>query len=396
MSHAPSHLVPAASVRRAITAVRRALLPPERADADRIFEVDELGVLCLDERPSPKPALSGLSRRARSRLARPRAAPPAWRLHRRRFEALLAATAPFDVLSAEAITDLAALAVWVAVPAGGRLFTSGERLEDAFVVAQGRFDLSRGVRQADAFNGTGAVSLGVARPGSALGLAAAAGGLGALATATTPLGGSALRIPLAPLVDVALCEPSFLARLVELADLRRRAHLLAASAFAELCGAEGRAGMASLFQRRWLAAGEPLALPGQVLNALALVESGRLALGLRAGAGLERQVAVAGPGQAIGSLAALRSRPCQGLLRAVEPTEVSVLDHEGFRALLAWNPSLVGLPALLAARGELVAGSFFALTDGAAVGRAAWTPVARTPRTLDVRPSAGPRLLRAV
>jgi CRP-like cAMP-binding protein len=115
-----------------------------------------------------------------------------------------------------------------------------------------------------------------------------------------------------------------------------------------------------MFRRRYLSVGEAVVREGEVVNGLALVEAGRLALWLRAGAGQgERPMALAGPGEALGVLSSLRGKPCAGSLRAIERTEVWLLDHDAFRSALLWNPSLQGLPALLASRGQLVSGAFF-------------------------------------
>jgi CRP-like cAMP-binding protein len=328
-------------------AVRRALLWARPADADRIFEADELGAVLLGD---SERAPIELTLRARSRSARTRVARPVWRLPRRHFEALLSTAAPFDVLPEALIAELGQVGEWVSVVPGGTLFSQGELLEHTFVVAQGRFEVQR----------RGAPSLGDAGPGSALGLCSALGAECATAKVTSRLGGSALRFPNALIADLAMCEPAFRAELVRLADLRRLCHLLSASPFADLCGPAGRAGIAAMFRRRYLSVGEAVVREGEVVNGLALVEAGRLALWLRAGAGQgERPMALAGPGEALGVLSSLRGKPCAGSLRAIERTEVWLLDHDAFRSALLWNPSLQGLPALLASRGQLVSGAFF-------------------------------------
>ncbi len=351
-------LVKSDTVGRTITAVRRALVTERPADAERIWEADELGAVLLDGAAAPSPSAG----RARLRPPRTRLAPPAWRLHRRRFDAILAESSPFEALSPALRGELAQVAAWISVPAGGALFRAGDPLEHVHVVAQGRFDVARD-----------GMDMGRAGPGSAFGLLGALGGQGAAATVTSPLGGSALRLPLAVVADAALCEPSFRTELLALGEIRRLACFLAGTAFADLCGAAGRAGVAGLFQRRRLLAGEALVREGEVQNGFALVESGRLGLWMRAGAGAgERLLGVAAPGQALGSLASLRGRPCPASLRALEPTELSVLDHDAFRTLLLWNPSLRGLPALLASRGQLAAGSFFGASGALPAAQPAW------------------------
>ncbi|HUB06519.1 MAG TPA: cyclic nucleotide-binding domain-containing protein [Myxococcales bacterium] len=349
------------TVTREISAVRRALVGERPADPERIWEADELGAVLLDAAAGP-----ASSARARVRLPRPRLAPPAWRLHRRRFEALLAETTPFDALSDALRAELAQVASWVPVPAGGTLFRASEPLEHVHVVAQGRFDISRKE-----------ISLGQAGPGSAFGLSSALGAPGAAATVTTRLGGSALRLPFAVIEDAALCEPAFRSTLVALGEIRRLACFLAGTVFADLCGPAGRSGIAALFTRKRLERGEPLVREGEVRNGFALVESGRLGLWMRAGAGAgERLLGLANPGQALGLVASLRGRPCSGSLRALEPTRLSMLDHDAFRTLLLWNPSLQGLPALLASRGQLAAGSFFGATGALPALRPTWLGLA--------------------
>jgi CRP-like cAMP-binding protein len=361
MAHPHLTLVPAVKVKHsAVTAVRRAFFQARPVDVERVWEADELGAILLGE---DERAPIELTRRARSRSTRSRFAPPVWRQPRRHFEALLSTATPFDTLPASLIAELGQVAQWVSVAPGGSLFAEGDRLEHTFVVAQGRFDVRR--REA--------AELGNAGSGSALGLCSALGAEGATATVTSRLGGSALRLPNALVADLAMSDPDFRAELVRLGDLRRFCHLLSASPFADLCGAAGRAGIAAMFRRRYLSIGEALVREGEVVNGFALVEAGRLALWMRAGAGLgERPMALAGPGQALGVVSSLRGQPCLGSLRAIEPTELSVLDHDALRTLLLWNPSLRGLPALLASRGQLVSGSFFSATGALPAAKPGW------------------------
>ncbi|MHB1846914.1 MAG: cyclic nucleotide-binding domain-containing protein [Deltaproteobacteria bacterium] len=367
MPNTPSLLVPAALVRRAITATRRALVPAGEGPLGpgRIFDADEIGAILLGDGGVPA-ELPGVPRRARLRAGEARLAPPAWRLHRRRFAHLLQDAAPFDALSPALRDELSQLARWRAVAPGSRLFAQGEPLDRAYVVAQGRIDLSAG--------GT----LGIARPGSALGLVSALGAKAAQATAISPTGASLLEIPFALIAEAALCEPAFRERLLALGGVRQRARLLAGSAFAEVVGPEGRASIAALFEPRTLRRGEPLVQAGEVQNGMVLVEEGRLAVTARAGAGSERPIALAGPGELLGTVAALRGRPCAGGLRALEDSRVSLVDRAAFDLLIDWSPSLAGLPAILAARGELLLGSFFALR-GEAIAPPAWLAPA-TPR----------------
>ena len=211
---------PAGRVKRAVTAVRRAMPWARPVDAERIWEADELGVMLLGDNEK---APIELTRRARSRSAGARIARPVWRLPRRHFEALLSTSAPFDALPQALIAELGQVAEWVSVAPGGTLFSEGELLEHAFVVAQGRFDVER----------RGAATLGEAGPGSALGLCSALGAEGATAKVTSRLGGSALRLPTALIADLAMCELEFRSELVRLAELRRVCHLLAASPLAD-------------------------------------------------------------------------------------------------------------------------------------------------------------------
>ncbi len=351
---------PTEKIKRAVTAVRRALLWGRPADPERVWEAEELGAVLLGENAG---APIELTRRARARGAKARIARPVWRLPRRHFEALLATSTPFDTLPEALIAELGQVAEWVSVAPGGTLFSEGELLEHTFVVAQGRFEVQR----------RGVASLGDAGPGSALGLCSALGAECATAKVTSRLGGSVLRLPTALIADLAMCEPGFRAELVRLGDLRRLCHLLAASPFADLCGPVGRAGIAALFRRRYLSIGEPVVREGEVVNGLAVVEAGRLALWMRAGAGRgERPMALAGPGQALGVISSMRGKPCAGSLRAIERTEISLLDHDAFRTLLLWNPSLQGLPALLAARGQLVSGAFFSARGAVRSLQPAW------------------------
>ncbi|MHB8420849.1 MAG: cyclic nucleotide-binding domain-containing protein [Myxococcales bacterium] len=357
---------------RAVTAVRRAILSQSSAfglrdegpvDPERIWEADELGAVLLEGAE----ATCSDGARARARGGKARIAPPAWRLHRRRFEALLGETAPFDTLSPALLGELAQLASWISVPAGQALLREGEPIEHVYAVTQGRFDVARG-----------GMSLGRSGPGSAFGLLSALGAAGATATVTAPLGASVMRLPLAVIADAALAEPAFRSGLLTLGELRRLCCFLAGTVFTDLCGPAGRAGIAGLFTRRQLARGEPLVREGEVQNGLALVETGRLGLWMRAGAGGgERLLGLATPGQALGTVASLRSRPCAGTLRALEPTELSLLDHDAFRTLLLWNPSLQGLPALLASRGQLAAGAFFGVTGALPAARPSWLDLAR-------------------
>jgi CRP-like cAMP-binding protein len=361
--------VPAEDFQRTGTAVRTARLGSRPADAERIWEPDELGAVLLGEHER---APIELTRRARSRFARSRIARPVWRLPRRHFEALLASASPFDTLSESLIADLGQVAEWVAVGPGGSLFNEGDRLEHTFVVAQGRFDVQRG----------DAASLGNAGPGSAFGLCSALGAERATATVTSRLGGSALRLPTALVADLAMCQADFRDELVRLGELRRFCHLLSVSPFADLCGSAGRAGIAAMFRRRYLSIGEALVREGEVVNGFVLVEAGRLALWMRAGAGRgERPVALAGPGQTLGIVSALRGKPCAASLRAIERTEVSLLDHDAFRTLLLWNPSLQGLPAMLAARGQLVSGAFFGASGALPAVRPGWLEL-QSPRAI--------------
>ncbi len=359
MPDTPSLLVPASSPRRAVTATRRAFVSPaaETLDPEQVYDADEVGAVLVEDGRAI--ALDAGPRRARLRGATVRAAPPAWRLHRRRFSGLLADAAPFDALSDRLRDEIAQLARWRSIAPGGRLFSEGQKLDRAFVVAQGRVDL------------WAAGTLGVARPGSALGIVSALGGSGAAANAVSPTGASLLEIPFALLAEAALCEPSFRDRLLRLGRLRERSRLLSASGFAELLGPESRSALAALFEPRLLGRGEPVLLPGEVQNGIVVVEEGSVGLVLRAGAGPARPVAVAGPGEALGTIAALRGRPCSAGLRALEESRVSLLDRAAFDLLVDWSPSLAGLPAVLAARGELIAGSFFAMR-GSAPAVPAW------------------------
>jgi len=338
--------------KRAITAVRRAIIPLQ---SDRIFDIDEIGAFEIPATPSivSRPR-APVERRARLRLSIPRFAPPAWRLHRRRFAHVLADGFPFALLEPELREELASLATWVAVPAGGSLFAEGTPLDALYVVAQGTFSLSRMV---DGF----AHSLGTARPGDALGVASALGHYGALATAQSRTGASVLRLPTACVVDAACSSPAFYAALSRMGQIRSHCHTLAGSAFSELMGPEGRAGVASLFKRVALAPRQPLVLPGQLDSFVAIVEQGQLAHSAFAQGqlGPERVVRTVARGQALGCVAGLQGRAAVGAVRATEPTVLSVLDADDFGRLSMLHRSLPGLPALLADRGELGSGGFF-------------------------------------
>ena len=89
-------------------------------------------------------------------------------------------------------------------------------------------------------------------------------------------------------------------------------------------------------------------------------------------AGPERVQRSFGRGQGLGCVAALQGRTALGAVRAVEVTEVSLLDAEGFLGLEELHPSIAGLPALLHARGELMAGSFFAVEGARSAGEVGW------------------------
>ena len=249
--------------KRALSAVHRAIMPFAN---DRIYEADEIGAFEIPATPVVSDA-APVDRRARPRLALPRFAPPAWRLHRRRFARILEQGLPFGLLDASWITELASLATRVAVPHGQALFNEGSPLDSVYVVAQGSFGLSR-------VAGGIAHSLGVAQPGDVLGVCSALGHYGALASAKSRAGGAVLKLSTACLVDAACGSEPFYAALTGMAEARRHGHWLAGSAFGELLGAEGRAGLGGAFRRVTLGPREPLLHSGAAGAFVAVVERG--------------------------------------------------------------------------------------------------------------------------
>lgn len=361
----PTELFQRATLQRCITAVRRVVLPLR---SDLIYDMDDIGAFEVPGEPRVvSRERAATERRARPRLSMPRFAPPAWRLHRRRFSELLSQGVPFGLLPPAIVHELASVASWVAVPKGGALFTEGTPLDSMYVVAQGSFALSRNVGGVDQ-------SLGLARSGDALGLCSALGHYGALATARSRDGASVLRLPTACVVDAACQSKDFYAALTRIAEVRAHCHLLAASAFSDLLGPEGRAGAAGLFQRVLLHPRQALLLPGQVNAFVAVVESGQLALSTfgQGGVGPERVERTASRGQVLGCVSGLQGRPAAAAVRAIEPTVVSLLDQKALARLSLLHRGLAGLPALLQARGELTHGSFFAVDGVRTAAQQSW------------------------
>ncbi len=341
-----------ATFRRAITAVRRALIV---LPSDHVYEIDEIGAFEIPAAPViVSRARVPSERRARVRLSNPRFAPPVWQLHRRRFARTLQNGMPFGLLGEELLQRLAGLSAWISVPAGGTLFAEGTPLDAIYVVVQGHVALSRAA-------GSSLSSLGVAQAGDTLGVASLLGQYGALATATSRTGASVLRLPTSAVIDAACESPTFYAALARIGEVRTHCHLLAGSAFADFIGAEGRAGLASLFRRVTLAPREPLVRPGELRSFLAVVEQGQLAQSTFAQGALgpERVQRLVARGQVLGCVAGLQGRGAVGAVRAIEPAVVSLLDESALARAQLLHRGIAGLPALLHARGELAPGGFF-------------------------------------
>ncbi len=100
---------------------------------------------------------------------------------------------------------------------------------------------------------------------------------------------------------------------------------------------EARATLAKLGRRRRCDAGTTLFLEGEVGASVIIVHSGRIKVFATSHNGVERVLAVRGPGDVLGDLSAIDGSPRSASGVTVETAEVQVVSSDEFRTYLAEN-----------------------------------------------------------
>ncbi len=95
--------------------------------------------------------------------------------------------------------------------------------------------------------------------------------------------------------------------------------------------------LAALGRRRRCDAGTTLFLEGEIGASVIIVHSGRIKVVATSHNGVERILAVRGPGDVLGDLSAIDGSPRSASGITVEPTDVQIVSGDDFRTFLAEN-----------------------------------------------------------
>ena len=126
---------------------------------------------------------------------------------------------------------------------------------------------------------------------------------------------------------------------------------------------------------RRFARGQPLMHQGQLPDAVMLLRDGRVKVYTTTATGREVVLAIRGPGELLGDLAALDARPRSASVVALEDGEAIVLSTEAFRAFLATHPAAaMAMLAMLSGR--------LRDADGKRIGFASLTTLSRVAERL--------------
>ena len=126
---------------------------------------------------------------------------------------------------------------------------------------------------------------------------------------------------------------------------------------------------------RRFARGQPLMHQGQLPDAVMLLRDGRVKVYTTTATGREVVLAIRGPGELLGDLAALDARPRSASVVALEDGAAIVLSTEAFRAFLATHPAAaMAMLAMLSGR--------LRDADGKRIGFASLTTLSRVAERL--------------